>query len=655
MFAKTKSKKPVVILIVMAFWISYVAVTGLVFYKTAKDVSDMIISDRQQAMIYVQESLAPLMVAESYDALKVNLEKARAVNFIDFYIVQSPSGVLAWYNNFNNLDGINVDYQEYGSVLENDDLAFRTINILDVKLTVGVFQNRAKLIWNQALLMKWMYLQDIAIVTSIVALIVFMLLKDIINLSKALSTSTSREEIQNIKATSAEAHALINASKGFEGERVRLAELSETYGETVGPALRHELKSGNKPPYTFNATMCRVDLNGYTQIFLEKSDKYLIEILNKYFAKARDVIERYDGLIYQFVGDEIVFHFKDDMANGLSSEALAAACIRDLFAEAKIIEDSLPPEAGHYFKLKASFSRGIMRFTALDEGHALSGLPLIESVRLLSLIDDKTHQVMAFFSEASANVEGLAFIFDRKLNQLKGFKEESMICRSRDFNSIEWAYESKQWERLSYFRSDSHLLFVLKKARIMAVTKRDAEVEEILAALKPFHFHKTSEAVIKEIDLALEHFIHSEGENLLGTRSLSALVSLVGRVISKEQALPTMTKSLVQLLDHKDARVQANAILVLGSYGYPARKIWEKMYSPNNRVAADTIVEVAKQQLNEDLMRALERLLTSPNPMHRKSGEYALQSILDHYQAVDPVFFAASPYMERLRNKKTAA
>lgn len=605
-------------------------------------------------MVYVQETLTPLLISESYEVLKERLEKSRKLHFVDFYIIQKEGQVIAWYNNFNNLAGINVDYKNFNVTLESEDLAFRTVKILDTKLTVGVFQNRSKIIWNQALIMKGLFFQDILIVTGALALIVYLFLRDIISLSKVLSNSTSRQEIQSIQAVSSEAQALLNASKGFQSETKRLEKLSETYGETVGPALRHELASGKAAPYTFGATMCRVDLNGYTQIFLEKSDKYLIEILNRYFERARDVIHRYDGLIYQFVGDEIVFQFKDDMTHGLSSEALAAACIRDLFEEAKVIESSLPPEAGHYFKLKASFAHGTMRFTALDEGHALSGLPLIESVRLLSLIDDKNHQVLAFFGEAATHLDGLVFIFDRKANILKGFKEESLICRSRDFNSIEWIFENSQWDRLAYFRRDTDLLYTLKKARLMAVTKRDEDVIAILTALKPFHFDNTSLEVVAETELALEHFIHSEGENLLGTKSLSAIVSLIGRVISKDQATPSMIKSLVSLLDHKDPRVQANAIVVLGKYAYPARKIWEKMYSSSNRVAADTILEVAKQQLNEDLINALDRLLNSTHPDHRKSGEYALSGILEHYQNLDPVFFSANPFMDRLRKKRLA-
>ncbi len=96
-------------------------------------------------------------------------------------------------------------------------------------------------------------------------------------------------------------------------------------------------------------------------------------------------------------------------------------------------------------------------------------------------MDDKSHQVLTFFQEASQSTTGLAFIFDRKTNQLKGFKEESLICRSRDFNSIDWVFDSRSLGPSCLFlRTDAHMLFILKKIRLMAVTRRDDDVLKIL-------------------------------------------------------------------------------------------------------------------------------------------------------------------------------
>lgn len=652
-----KNKKSVILILIFFFWLGYVAFTAYQFYSQASKLTASVLKTQQASLDYILQSNINSLIQDHPDAIKDKMEQSKKLGFLDFYILQKNNDVVFFGSDSGNVEELNNNYKHFNTFIETNGVKFKTIKVLDYRLTAGMYSDSNEIIIATFRSMLPMLIKDIIIVTLFLGAIAYSVLRDIINLSKILS-SRSRSEIANIKATSAEAETILKASMGLEGERVRLEKLSEVYGETVGPAIRHELKSGKEAPYSFSATLCRIDLNGYTQMFLEKDDKYVTTILNQYFAKAREVIERHGGLIYQFVGDEIVFLFKDETTPDLSSESLAIACIRDLFYEATVIEKNLPEEANHYFKLKGSFAKGTMRFTRLDEGHALSGLPLIESVRLLSLIDDKTHQVLTFFQEASASADGLAFIFDRKVNQLKGFKEESLLCRSRDFNSIEWVFESNMWERLAYFRSDEHMLFVLKKVRLMAVTRRDDDIVRMLTALKYHKFEHTTQEIVTESELTLTSFMRGEEEGLLSTKALSAVVSLLGRIIPKELWGTSLQDSIAKLLDHKDPRVQANAIVVLGRYGYPARRIWENMFSSNNRVAADTIIEVAKQQLNADVWDALHRLLNSAHPTHKRSGEYALQSILAYYQETDPVFLKANPILGKMQalnsNKKSA-
>nr|WP_295900345.1 hypothetical protein [uncultured Bdellovibrio sp.] len=647
-----KNKKSLLLLLIFFFWVGYVSFTGYQFYTQGSKLAEHVAITRVANLDYILQSSIGDLVQEHPDGIKDKLSQARKLHFVDFFILQKGTEPLFFENNSGKLEELNHNYANFNELIEVNGLKFKTIKVMDYRLTAGIRSNIGTTLLSTLKEMIPMFIKDIFVVTTFLSFVAFLVLRDIINLSKVLS-SRSREEIANIKTTSAEADTILKASVGLEGERVRLEKLSETYGETVGPAIRYELKSGKEAPYSFAATLCRIDLNGYTQMFLEKDDKYMTTILNQYFARAREVIERHGGLIYQFVGDEIVFLFKDEMAPDLSSESLAIACIRDLFHEATVIEKNLPAEANHYFKLKGSLAKGTMRFTRLDEGHALSGLPLIESVRLLSLIDDKTHQVLTFFQEASPSAEGLAFIFDRKVNQLKGFKEESMLCRSRDFNSIEWVFDSNMWERLAYFRSDEHMLFVLKKVRLMAVTRRDDDIVRMLTALKYHRFENTTQEIVSEAEMTLTSFLRGEEEGLLSTKALSAVVSLLGRIIPKNLWSTTLQDSVVRLLEHKDPRVQANAIVVLGRYGFPARKIWENMFSSNNRVAADTIVEVAKQQLNSDVWDALHRLLNSAHPNHKKSGEYALESIVKYYQDTDPVYLKTNPILSKMLAKST--
>jgi len=651
-----RNKKSFLVLLIFFFWMGYVSLTGYHFYVEGISISERIQASRISNLDYILQTSVGSLVQEHTDGLRDKLSQARKLSFIDFFILQNGSDVVFFENNSGNVSELNHNYVNYNRLIDVNGLKFKTIKVGEYRLTAGIFSDKHKTLITTLRGMTSIFVRDIAVVTSLLGLVAFLVLKDIIDLSNALA-SRSREQIRNIKTQSAEADVILKASMGLESERVRLEKVSETYGETIGPAILHELKSGKKAPYSFSATLCRIDLNGYTQMFLEKDHKYLTDILNQYFAKAREVIERYNGLIYQFVGDEIVFLFKDEMSPDLSSESLAIACIRDLFYEASVIENNLPPEAGHYFKLKGSLAKGTMRFIKLDEGHAMSGLPLIESVRLLSLIDDKTHQILMFFQDAIPSADGLAFIFDRKVNQLKGFKEESQLCRARDFNSIEWVFDSNQWERLAYFRHDNHMIFVLKKVRLMAVTLRDDDIVRMLTALKHHKFTNTTAEIISEAEMTLNSFLRGEEEGLLSTKALSAVVTLIGRIIPKNLWNNNLQDAIVQLLEHKDPRVQANAIMVLGQYGYPARKIWENMFSQSNRVAADTIVEVAKQQVNADVWDALHRLLSSPHPNYRKSGEYALEHIISYYKETDPVFLQTNPILGKMQSfsvKKSA-
>lgn len=647
----SKNKRSLVFLILFFFWVGYVTFTSVQFYFLALKVAESQIEKRKEHLEYILKSNVSTLIKSTPESLKYKLDEAKKLGLINFFILQKDKEVVFFENKSGNVKDLDHNYVNFDIFIDTNDMTFKTIKLMDYKLTAGTYTNRNGIVLEIIRDMIFVILKDILVVTSILGIISFLILKDIINLSKTLS-SRSRSDITKIKTRSAEAETLVKASLGLEGERMRLERLSETYGETVGPAIRHELNSGKEAPYNFPATLSRVDLNGYTQIFLEKDDSYLTSILNQYFERARETIERYNGLIYQFVGDEIVFIFKDEMSPDLSTESLATACIRDLFAEAALIEQGLPEGANHYFKLKGSFAKGSMRFTQLDEGHAMSGLPLIESVRLLSLIDEKSHQVLAFFQESQAQTEGLAFIFDRKENHLKGFKEASLICRARDFNSIDWIFESNQWKQLSYFRCDAHTIAILKRLRMMAVTKRDDDIMQILMALKYHKFAQTSADLAREAELTLNTFLTGEAEDLLSTKSLSATVSLIGRLIPKDLWNESLQKSVTALLTHKDPRVQANAIVVLGRYEYPARKIWDKMFSQNNRLAADTIMEVAKQQLNDEVVEALGRLLSSSTPVYVRSGEYARNQILKYYSEVDPVFAKTSPYLIKLRQLK---
>ncbi|MDG0817300.1 adenylate cyclase [Bdellovibrio svalbardensis] len=651
MFAKSKWNKSIVLLIVAVFWIGYIAVSIVQFYLNAKNLTETEIRERQRSMQYVQESVIPFLVTENISLLKDRLEKSRELFLVDFYIVQRNGQVVAWYNNKDNLKGIDYDYQVFNQILTTDNVAFRTVKLMDYKFTVGVFQNKNKIIWNTALGMKSLIIRDILVVTLFVALIVYLFLKDILDLSRILA-SRDRSALSKVKSISREGQTLINATRSFDDTKRYLEHENRSYSESLTPAILHEMKSGRPSPYSFQSTMIRVDLNGYTQIFLDKKDEYVTEIMNIYFVRSREIIERYQGLIYQYVGDEIVFHIKE---NAVDSQALALAVLRSIFEVADEIEQSLAANADHHFKVKGSFVLGKIRFVNQDTGFSLSGLPLIESARLLSQVDDKSASSVTFYAEASSSVEKLCTIDQTKETLLKGFAKPSVLCRAKTFTSIEEVLRKKDLHLLTYFRGDKDLISIYAFLAKELKDGKDSEFFETYKILASYKLKQTSSEQAQAYSELLIQTTELNQRGVVSDKVMASMISIASHVVPPAMVETALIESLEKCLDHKDARVNANAIIVLGDLAQDIAFLRRFMYSKNNRVSADAILVTGKRNFDSELARKLDEFLDSKNPLFKASGAWVLRQLAEHYKTTDLVFYNTNPDLKRLEQKALAA
>lgn len=649
MSAKNSRSKSVVLLIVAVFWLGYVVASGTQFYFNVKNLTEDEVLRRQSQMQFVQESLIPLVISENTDLLKDRLENARKLSLIDFYILQNGPEVVIWYNNFDNLAGINVDYQNFNQLLQNDKLAFRTVKLMDYRFTVGVFQDKNDIILKTAWVMKGLIIQDLIIVTSIVGLIVYLFLKDIINLSQIL-TSRDRSRLSEIKSLSKEGQTLLAATQGYETTKKYLEHENRYYSDSLTPAILHEMKSGKQPPYAFQSTMIRVDLNGYTQMFLEKKDEYVSEIMHTYFVQARELIERYGGLIYQYVGDEIVFHIKEGSQN---SQALAIACLRSVFEAADDIERTLPPGADHCFKVKGSFVLGKIRFVKQDSGFALSGLPLIESARLLSQVDDKSSCSATFYAESAASVGTLCTISDSKETLLKGFSVPTTLCRAKHFTPVETALNTDV-SSVTYFRSDSDLCAIYKFTTDEVRAGRSENFFKVFSVLKTYRVKSTSQQQTDAFTSFLGQILEMNTQLIADDKVLSAAISLASNFVPTALVNERLLETLSPCLDHRDPRVQANTIIVLGDLAKDISFLRKFVYSKNNRVSADALLVSGKRNLDKELAGKLHEYLESKNPLFKASGQFVVRSLGEHYRSTDPIFYETNSLLKGLLAKLSA-
>ncbi|AFX99788.1 adenylate cyclase, putative [Bdellovibrio bacteriovorus str. Tiberius] len=635
-----------VLLIVGVFWLAYIISSSIQFYFNVRDLTEKEILRRQSQMQFVQESFTPLVITENFALLKDRLENARKIHLIDFYILQNGTEVVTWYNNFNNLEGINVDYQVFNQLLQNDLLAFRTVKLMDYRFTTGVFQDRTEIMKQNIWLMKGMILQELIIVTLMVGLVVYLFLKDIINLTQILA-NRDRSKLANLKSLSKEGQTLLTATQSYESTKKYLEYENRYYSDSLTPAILHEMKSGQKAPYAFQSTMIRVDLNGYTQIFLDKKDEYVTEIMNTYFIKARELIERYNGLIYQYVGDEIVFHIKEDKQN---SQALALACLRSVFEAAQQIEASLPEGADHYFKVKGSFVLGKIRFVNQDSGFALSGLPLIESARLLSQVDDKASSSVTFYAEAADSVEGLCTVSDTKETLLKGFSKPSTLFRAKNFTTVTEALQ-KDVSLLTYFRSDEDLCAAYEFLSAEIESGKDQSFFTAFGILKTYKVRMSGDMQAEAFTSFLRTIQNANKTGKANDKVLSAAISLASNFVPSYLVKESLLEVLSSCLEHADPRVQANTIIVLGDLAEDIAFLRRFVYSKNNRVSADALLVSGKRNIDKELAEKLKEYLDSKNPLFQASGRFVVRSLGEHYKNTDPIFFETNPMLKDLLRK----
>ncbi len=644
MSRKDKKQKSILLLIICFFWLGYVTLSLSQAYLSAQELVQEGELDKKQKLDFVFSTSLTDLMRDNTEALAEKLEKAYELRLVHFYILQEEDKVVFFKHNSGKLEALNHDYQNFDVFIDDGDLTFKTIMVFDYRLTAGIYRGGSKAIMEAMWSFKNQFLFDIFLITGMLGFLSWLLLKDILSLSKILSGKN--RQLDGIKSVSKEGAILLHATKTLDRENVHLAEKNTVLSAALTPAIVEEIRSGKEAPYSFDSTLARVDLNGYTQMFLKNKDGALTELLNKYFIQAREIIERYDGLIYQYVGDEIVFHFKGEREQSVRK---ALSCIRGLFEVAEQIESTLSPNDEQCFKLKASLVFDHLRFCHLDTGYSLSGVAMIESNRLLSHIDDKTQNHLAFFDKEYENLQGLCLISKKRDAHLKGFAETSTIAITNQFTSVTHLKFNRNWDDCEYFKTNKDVEFFLRWMNEALIAEDEFLFSKIFNHLRQIKVFNPSVGILNEFEKLLDVATQISSKKFGEDKYYSSVISLSLSLIPSSMARPSYINTLEKALKHRDNRVQANAIIVLGEWCQDLEFLESYIRSENNRVSADALYVTGKRELTMDLYRRLRDYAHSENPLFRASALWVVRQLLVHYKSIDPVYFATNPLINRLR------
>jgi adenylate cyclase len=528
----------------------------------------------------------------------------------------------------------------------------------DLLLTIGIDKRDSHLIWATIFETHiWkVILQDILTVIAMAALAFWLHTRDLMKLKNEIQKTGRFPTGANIRSgISSESEAIFASFRGYANSEKQAREKNSVLQTQVLPALQREIFSGQTPPYTFDCTLVRTDINGFSQIFNSDYRDRFAEHINTFFMGLTEIASRYDGLIYEFVGDEAIYYFKDTPGQPKKDSVTRSIdAIRDIHSLAQEINSRTQLE-GHRFTVKSALAHGTLRFARLVDGLSLSGGVLIETVRILSVVTDKSENQLYMAARHQADLDQSAKFELVGDFSLKGYSESVTLVRLASMTSLQQhlaGAPKSGFQFVSRYRNDHSLETLIGTA----ASAGDAwPVENHLAlieALRPLTVFRSHHSLAPSLNKWLETSANRAKDNPDFVRVISAIVMLYPSLIPKADLRDETILRLEELLDSKDERTIANTIDALTKYGVTpvVRPMRDLTVSENNRVAANALIHAGSQGLDPITLQELEKMVfsRSTDEGRKASGLYAMGEIGRLLKAKDPVYYSTRVDFHRL-------
>lgn len=462
---------------------------------------------------------------------------------------------------------------------------------------------------------------------------------------------------------SKEAQTLARGLASYDDQRVQLKREKELLTWQVLPSLRTELASGRQPPYSFACTVVRTDINNFSKIYNENPVEEFAETINEFFIDVSHIVARYGGLVHEFVGDEVIFYFKDEAVG--NSVATAVSAVRDINEAAARQHKMTMRQRGYPFTVKSSLAEGYLRFGRFVNAYGLAGPALIETVRILAHIHEKDGNVLVFDQRHIERASAVATSEPFAEVKLKGFSETKKLVIYRQHLEIidllqqivDLDSARRVLPQIGLLRSDDDLVAILKWARSRKVDRDSDCLLPLIAQLRRVSVTKAAGGPQRELQLWLDELIQSaiseDSASERCNRVLSSVIRLLENLVPASDFSNIFEMTLRHAMELKDRRIVANAVEVL--------TLFKREYLPNmterlsdhtdNRVAANALVHEGLCAISPFVVKRLSKMLEGRNVARIASGLYALGEIAAHQRTLDPVYYMTQTSFIRLTGK----
>lgn len=639
-----------IFILVSAYDLWFTRHLWLSYYKESFGISADRLNDEVLAARYIYQGLGGL------DRLHNYLESRRRTGNINYWIIYKGSEILETSMDPSEQEVVQFDLSRgYNEVVFDPVYTdyYYTVDDLDenLKLVVGLRFAPDVFLEEE---FKWAAGNLARYLIGILAVCLgsfFYFINDIVKAIRGLSQRGSRSH-RALKAKSKEAELLARGIAAYDDQAKRLEKERDVMTVQVLSSLRTEIMSGRTPPYSFNCTLVRTDINNFSTIYNRHNVEEFSATINDFFLDVTHIVARYGGYIHEFIGDEVIYYFKDEEVG--NSVAIALSAIRDINAAAMNYHRMTMSERGYPFTVKSAFAHGSLRFGRFVEGYGLSGPSLIETVRILSVVAEKDGCVAVFDDRHCPSIEDFASYKPYAEVKLKGFSDKRDLVIYGAHQSVHrWltSESEPEVEMLKYYRSDADLTSILHWLRENWRTARVEKTAKVIAILRAITVTKSNGelqaalfAWLNEMLGAAHEFKRNEE-----TRILASAVRLTENLVPKGEYVTECEALLNKALEFSDRRVVANALDALAIINDAAsKKALALVDHPDNRVAANALIHEGMKEISSFVLKRLRQMLKSDEDVRISSGLYAVGEIAEYHRKRDEVYFETQLGFQRL-------
>lgn len=431
----------------------------------------------------------------------------------------------------------------------------------------------------------------------------------------------------------------------------------------VSPSVQRLLAAGREFPYSLPSAVVRTDINQFSDIVNSKVNS-AVEFsafkifVDEFFDRSGEIIGRYRGLVHDFVGDEIIYYFEDNVDRTASREAIAA--IEEIHSIAADINKKTISSLGVPFAVKSAIAWGELIVGPKIEPLQIGGKSLIESVRFLSSLEGsmKFGGPIVYNHVVHEKLNGTVedeMIFEKELKGI-GAQKIYRVRQVPALSSVLSATSSDIFKQLRFYRSDHHVVSLMNYLSTNLRHLPYDRTQIILGHLNSIFLTYPSRDILESYLLLLHQAkkFFSAGEQN-GAMVLSSVVSLAIRMVSKDFFGDRLKRELDDELFSQEPRLAAGVISVLNELDPNTESVVTigAERSSSHRLAANALIMLSRKvntarEWKKVVGKPLQAMLCSNNNNRRASALFAIGEIAINMRIEDSIWFNGNELLQRL-------